>query len=383
MSFNSGSQLDKTNTLIIDKLSLIKLPEHPMVPPKSLMKPGAALLAALALSACGGNEKPAAPPPPAVETAAAEAGLAGGGLTLAGTLERQREMNLSFRVGGVMTALSVDAGDPVAAGQVLARIDPAAVNARVTQAEAEVERARRDLRRDEALFARGYVSEQRMEDRRSALKSAQASYDAAAFDGRWSRLVTPVGGVVLERAAQIGEVVQPGQTVLRVADLSSPLVLRVPVADRDLGRIASGQPVTATIDALPGQVLSGRVVRIGQGADPRTGAVLVEVELPSRPELRSGLTAKATFPMATTGDDSVRVPAEAILEAQGGRAHVYRLQGDRAVRTPVVFLGFEGDHARVRGLAPGEKVITAGGGFISDGERVRVADARALAGAVK
>lgn len=343
----------------------------------------AAALGVLLMAACSPGSKPAAAPPATVETAQAEPDGAGAGLAVTGTLERQREMNLAFRVGGVMTALAVDAGDSVSAGQVLARIDPSAVNARVTQSEADLERARRDLRRDETLFAQGYVSNQRLEDRRSAVKAAQAAYDAAAFDGRWSRLVAPAGGVVLERAAQVGEVVQPGQTVLRVADLSSPLVLRVPVADRDLGRIARGQSVTATIDALPGQVLAGRVVRIGQGADPRTGAVLVEVELPGRPELRSGLTAKATFSTAAAGDGGVRVPSEAILEANDGRAFVFRLQGDRAVRTRVAFLGFDGDHARVRGLAPGDRVITAGGGFISDGERVRVADASALSGAVK
>lgn len=342
-----------------------------------------ALLGLLALGACGGRAPAAAPQPPAVETAAAAPDVAGGGLTVTGTLERQREMNLSFRVGGVMTALSVDVGDAVGAGQVLARIDPSAVNARVTQSESELERARRDLRRDEALFAQGYVSNQRVEDRRSALKAAQAAYDAAAFDGRWSRLVAPAGGVVLERAAQVGEVVQPGQTVVRLADLASPLVLRAGVADRDIARIAPGQPVTATVDSLPGVVLSGRVVRVGQGADPRTGAVPVEVELPGRPELRSGLTAKVTFPSAAAGDGAVRVPAEALLEANGDKAHVFRLKGDRAVRTPVVFLGFEGDDARIRGLAPGDRVITAGGGFISDGERVRVADPRALAGAVR
>ena len=355
----------------------------PLRRPQSSGALAAAALGVLLLAACSPAGDPAPAPPATVETAQAEPDGVGPGLAVSGTLERQREMNLAFRIGGVMTALAVDAGDSVSAGQVLARIDPSAVNARVTQSEADLERARRDLRRDEALFAKGYVSNQRLEDRRSAVKAAQASYDAAAFDGRWSRLVAPASGVVLERAAQVGEVVQPGQTVLRVADLSSPLVLRAGVADRDIPRITVGQPVTATVDSLPGQALSGRVVRVGQGADTRTGAVPVEVELPGRPELRSGLTAKVTFPSAATGDGSVRVPAEAILEANGDKAHVFRLQGDRAVRTPVVFLGFEGDDARVRGLAPGERVITAGGGFINDGERVRIADPRALAGTVR
>ncbi|MFM8375792.1 MAG: efflux RND transporter periplasmic adaptor subunit [Phenylobacterium sp.] len=351
-------------------------------------RPAAGLSAALGLglfllAACSPGEKPAAAPPASVETALVEAEGAQGGLTVTGTLERQREMNLAFRVGGVMTALSVDAGDPVAAGQVLARIDPLAVNARVTQSEADLERARRDLRRDEALFAQGYVSSQRLEDRRSALKAAQAAYDSAAFDGRWARLVAPAGGVVLERLAQAGEVVQPGQAVLRIADLSSPLVLRAPVADRDIARISRGQTVSASVDSLPGPPLQGRVVRVGQGADPRTGAVTVEVEIPGRPELRSGLTAKAVFSGTGSATDAVRVPAEAVIEASGEKAFVFRLRGDRVVRTPVAFLGFDGDDARLRGLAPGERVVTAGGGFVSDGERVRVADARALSGGAR
>jgi RND family efflux transporter MFP subunit len=337
----------------------------------------------LALGACSPPGDPTPPQPPAVETAVVEPDGSGGGLTVSGALERQREMNLSFRVGGVMTSLAVDAGDPVSAGQVLARIDPAAVNARVTQAEADLERARRDLRRDEALFAQGYVSNQRLEDRRTAMTAAQAAYDAAAFDGRWSRLVAPASGVVLERLAQAGEVLQPGQTVLRVADLSSPLVLRVPVADRDITRVSIGQEVKAMIDSLPGEALAGRVARVGQGADPRTGAVTVEIEVPSRPDLRSGLTAKAVFPAAKGVLDVVRAPAEAVIEASGDKAYVFRLKGDRVTRTQVVFLGFDGDHARLRGLTAGDQVVTAGGGFLSDGERVRVADASALSGAVK
>lgn len=346
-------------------------------------RPAALGVALLLLAACGKGGEPAPSPPAAVEIALVEPDGVQGGMTVTGTLERQREMNLAFRVGGVMTALSVDAGDSVSTGQVLARIDPSAVNARVTQSEAELERARRDLRRDEALFAQGYVSNQRLEDRRSAVKAAQAAYDSAAFDGRWSRLVAPAGGVVLERLAQAGEVVQPGQPVLRVADLSSPLVLRVPVADRDIGRVSPGQAVSAVVDSLPGPPLTGRVVRIGQGADPRTGAVSVEIELPGRPELRSGLTGKALFPSAGGVVDVVRVPAEAVIEASGGKAFVFRVKADKAVRTPVDFLGFEGDHARLRGLSAGDRVVTAGGGFVSDGERVRVADPRALAGAAR
>jgi RND family efflux transporter MFP subunit len=347
------------------------------------MKPQLIIAASLLLAACGAkDEKPAAPPPAAVETAVVEAPR-GGGLTASGRLERRREMVLSFRIAGVITDLRVDAGDSVSAGQMLATIDPSAVNARSAQAGAELERVRRDLKRDQQLYDRGYVSQQRIDDRRSAVKAAQAAMDSADFDRRWSRLSSPAGGVVLERLAQRGEVVQPGQAVLKVADLNSPLVLRASLADRDLARIGLGQSVTVRFDALPGQVLTGKVVKLGQAADARTGAVEVEVELASNPALRSGLVGQATFSVSAEAADFVRVPAEAILEANGERAFVLRLNGDKARRVAVGFGGFEGDHALIRGLEPGARVITAGAGFVSDGQTVRVTDAEALARAVR
>ncbi|PXA83398.1 hypothetical protein DMC18_24755, partial [Caulobacter sp. D5] len=72
-------------------------------------------------------------------------------------------------------------------------------------------------------------------------------------------------------------------------------------------------------------------------------------------------------------------PAEALLEASGDKAAVLRLDGTTARRTPVRFGGFDGDDALVAGLPPGSRVITAGAGFVSDGEKVSVVDPRALA----
>lgn len=345
--------------------------------------------AAALLASCGPAKAPPAQPAIAVVETVAVAPAAEDGLILSGTLARRREITLSFRLAGVITDMAVDAGDTVAAGQSLARLDPTGIESRKTQAEADLERVRRDLRRDETLFAQGYVSQQRIDDRRSALKAALAAYDSAVFDRRWASLSAPAGGVVLERMAQRGEVVQPGQAVLRIADLTSPLVLRVPVADRDLFRVAAGQRVEITVDGLPGETLIGQVVKIGEAASPRTGAVMVEVETPSRPNLRSGLTAKARFGPPPGGASAqgpsglLSVPAEAILEAQGDKAFVFRLQGDRVRRVAVRFAGFDGDFARLGGLSPTDQVVTAGAGFVSDGERVRTADAATLAGRVQ
>lgn len=300
-------------------------------------------------------------------------------LQASGRIARRREMELSFRVAGVMTGLAVDAGDRIAAGQVLASLDPTGIAAAEQRASAELERARRDYARDQALFEKGFVSRQRLDDRASAVKAAEAGHSAAAFDRRWTRLVSPVSGVVLQRVRQSGEVVQPGQTVLRVADEASPLVVRVPAPDREAGRIRLGAAARVRIDESAPE-LAGRVSRIGEAADMRTGAVEIEVELPAAPELRSGQIATVFIgvetPAAAQPDAMARLPAEAILEAQGRQAAVLVVDpaGSTARRRAVTFGGFDGDDALVSGLPDGAQVITVGAGFVSDGEKVRVVD---------
>lgn len=341
------------------------------------------LLAAVVLAGCGGKPKtdePVAPTP--VEAARVAAPGAAGSVTGAGTLERRREMALSFRIPGVLTALRVEAGDSVRAGQVLAAIDPAGVDARQQQTAADLERAKRDVERDKTLFEKGYVSRQRIDDRTSVLKAAQAAYDAARFDRRWATLASPVSGVVLERRAQAGEVVAAGQVVARVADLTSPLVLRLPLAARDAARVRVGDTAQVTVEDLQAnggsQALSGRVTRVGEAADTRTGAISVEIELSAPPaNLRSGQVAHASLSVRTApsqGAAYARIPAEAVLEATGQRAFVYRFDGGKARRTAVGFGGFDGDDALVSGLPDGAQVITAGAGFVADGEAVQVVD---------
>lgn len=343
-----------------------------------------ALLGLLA-AACGEADKPSEPIlPPAVEAVRIQGARPDGAVQATGRVARRREMDLSFRIPGVMTRLTVEAGDRVAKGQVLATLDPAGVAAAEQRSSADLERVSRDLARDQALFEKGFVSRARLDDRASAVKAAQAAYDAAAFDRRWARLVSPAAGVVLARAVQSGEVVQPGQTVVRIADEASPLVVKAPAPDRDARRVEVGARAVVRLDNL-GPERVGRVTRIGQSAGERTGAVDIEIELPPGTEARSGQVADVRIEAraASGGVGLARLPAEAILEAQGRRATVFLVEPGASVarRRVVTFAGFDGDDALVSGLPAGVEVITAGAGFVSDGEKVRVIDPARLLGA--
>jgi RND family efflux transporter MFP subunit len=347
-----------------------------------------ALLGLTLLSACGGKDKALVEAPlPTVEIIALAAPNSGQTLSVTGALRRQREMVLSFRIPGVITGLSVDEGDSVKAGQLLARLDPAAVDSRLRQTAADLDRARKDEARYVKLADAGIVSRQRAEAQSAAATSAQAAYDAAAFDRRWANLIAPSKGVILTRNAQTGEVVQPGQAVLSLADEASPLVLRVPLSDRDIGKIRLGASAAISLDALPNQTLTGSVSRIGQRAGAQSGAIDIEITLPPTAGLRSGLIASAKIEAsapASAASAYSRVPAEAIMEADGKAALVLRFDPKDGIakQTKVTFGGFDGDDALIQGLAPDAKVITAGAGLVADGQKVRVID-RASIGQAK
>jgi hypothetical protein len=158
------------------------------------------------------------------------------------------------------------------------------------------------------------------------------------------------------------------------------------VPDSAAARLSIGDSAQVSLDALPGRTLQGRIIRIGQRAQTGTGQIEVEVSIAAEPALRSGMIAKVVLaprPGPVRASDGLqRVPAEALLEVSDDHAAVYRYDAEgHARRTPVRFAGFDGDAALVSGLSPDASVITAGAGFIADGQKVRVIDARALAGA--
>ena len=165
-------------------------------------------IALLSLAACGGKPKVAATAkaPTPVQVAFVSAPSGESVVEAAGSLRRLRESALSFRIPGVMTRLMVDEGDTVKAGQVIATLDAAGVDARLRQAAADLDRAKRDVDRFAPLVEKGAISREQLDNQKTALASARAAYDSAAFDRRWATLRAPSSGVVLSRAAQAGEV---------------------------------------------------------------------------------------------------------------------------------------------------------------------------------
>ena len=347
-----------------------------MTPFKAFLRISASIASVgmtFALFGCGPH--PVKPPASSLSVGAFAVAAPNGDVAVhvAGTVHYRREMALSFRIPGVLTRLAVDDGDAIPKGRVIAALDSTDVAARLARADADLDRAQRDLDRLQGLVEKGAISRQQFEAQQTLLADAKAARQSAAFDRKWADLVAPSPGIVLHRVAQTGEVVQPGQTIVLMADVTSPMIVRAPISDRDITGLSLGKPVRISLSALPGKSFVGHITRIGQSASSDTGQIDIEAALPSVPGVRSGMLAELDMVRHAPGQEGVsRLPAEAVLEVNGHRAFVWRVEAGKAHRVEVRFSGFDGDFALIGGLAPGDHVITAGAGFVTEGQAVHV-----------
>ncbi|SCX95475.1 efflux RND transporter periplasmic adaptor subunit [Thiohalorhabdus denitrificans] len=278
-----------------------------------------------------------------------------------------------------------EAGQQVAAGEVLARIVPrlgtgtdlATLRLAVTEAESEFRMARRERRRLEGLLAKDAVSERRVAEARSRARVARARLEAArqrlaAYQPEKGEGDGPAGvpvlagaeGRVAELRATPGTSVREGDDLMRVVDRRRLwLVARVPEAEASRLPQPTGAWVTPTGQsrALKVDTAAGaRLLSAGQTVDPATRTVPVTFALPNPGDLRAG-TSAAVRVWTGEATKALAVP-KAAVQREAGEAVVYvQAGGESFARRPVTLGMQDGDYVAVTsGLAPGERVVTQG-----------------------
>ena len=341
---------------------------------------GPALLTLLA--ACAGSEA-AAPPPrnyPTVRLARVIDSSVREPLVAAGTLTAKDEPVLSFKVGGVVARISVDAGDRVRAGQVLAVLGLTEIDAAVTRARAGLEKAERDLARLERLARDSVATAVQVQDARTARELAEADLSAARFNRSYAVITAPAAGTVLRRHVREGEVVTAGAAVLTLASAARGTVFRVDLADRDLIRVRNGDPARVTLDADPARALEGTVSEIGAAPTQGLGTYTVEIALPAAAGLPNGLVGRARIAVGEPVRTAL-VPIESLVEADGQEGTVFVVEADSVgpdslvrVRRRAVRVGaLAGAAVTLRGgLAPARWVVTDGAAWLNDSMLVKV-----------
>jgi len=340
----------------------------------------AAAILLLATTACRGTKPPASSAststevlvravPVVVNTAAAEHA------TATGTLAAKEEMRLSFKVGGVIGQILAQEGDQVQAGQPLASLDLAEIDAQVAKAQSAADQANRDLARIRNLYTDSVATLSQLEAATTGASVAKADLETARFNRKYATVVAPAAGTILRRLHEANEIVAPGMPVLVMKSAESGMVLRAGLADRDAVRVRIGDPATVRFDAYPRVTFTGRVSEISPAASAGSGAYDVEVRLDGGRNLATGLI--GTVDIAPSRSEALRViPIEAVIEGDGDRATVFALAPDnKTVRRKTVTVAFirDGRVAIRDGLDGVTSVVTDGAAYLTDGAAVKVA----------
>jgi RND family efflux transporter MFP subunit len=338
----------------------------------------------LTLAACGQNDPPPLSVGRPVRVVSVEASILENDVRLSGEIQAEKNVALAFRVGGRVTERPVNVGDRVAAGQLVARLDPqteqnalSAAKAALAAARGELNTARNTFERQERLMAQGFTTRPRYDQAVQAQETAQAQLENAEADVERARdrlgftdLRADVAGVVTARGVEPGEVVQPGQVVLQLArDDGRDAIFNVPA--RFLETQTGNARIRVVLATDPSVVAFGRVREIAPQADPVTRTFLVRVGLQDPPEaMRLGSTVTGTMELASTA--IVTIPASALTQT-GQSPAVWIV--DPATSTvslrSVDILRF--DPARViisQGLEPDETIVSGGIQALHPGQRV-------------
>ncbi|RBP33457.1 RND family efflux transporter MFP subunit [Marinobacter pelagius] len=305
-------------------------------------------------------------------------------LRFSGIVQAAQRATLTFQVSGTLKQRSVELGETVKAGDVLARIynpalEPAtdSARARLEELETQYQQAAREWERSSRLHERGVVSEQALEQlaaRRDSLKASVATAEASLAEARRlleeSTLKAPFAGRIEALLVEKDEFVAAGQPVMRLSSPSGREVeVRLPAYLLDHVGLGQPLPVWSVHDrTLP--AVNGSVVEIAQGSAIRGELHPVLVSLPEA-SLEPGQPVEVGI--TPTRVPAMTVPLLSVLRDSEGTS-VFRVRDDRVDRIPVQVQRIVGEQVAVRSeaLAPGDQVVYAGMTRLADGDTVEI-----------
>jgi RND family efflux transporter MFP subunit len=346
--------------------------------------------------------KPAAAPRvamPTVEISKVRLGQLNEKVSLVGALKPIAQVDVVSKMTGRIDQLSVEIGDWVQKGTLIAKVDEDEVRQQVNRAAAALEVAkaslsqkqtdleilkkeldrtvelhenqlipRRDLDTAEARY-RGAIAQEKLAE--AQIDQAQAELRELRVRLDNTRILAPISGLVGKRHLDNGALVNPSMPVVSLVDLST-MVMEINAPEKDLVKIRPGLEAGIVLDAYPEQKFKGRVIRLSPILDPATRTGSVEIEVPNpKMMLKAEMFARVELDLGTR-HNTLLVPREALVSHDQQRG-VFKLQDDTA-RFQAVDAGVTqgGDVEVISGLKEGEAVITLGVNLVKNGDKVRV-----------
>ena len=302
-------------------------------------------------------------------------------ITLTGTLEASRDVDIAAEESGVIRELFVAKGARVSVGQPIARIDDQVLRAQYDQARSEATLAKETYERQRRLWEDEKIGTE-IAYLRAKYGAETAEANARMLAARLERTVVraPIAGVLDDRLVEVGTMVSPGTPIARIVD-ANPVEVTAGVPERYAGEIRPGAAVRVTIDHLGGGTFDGKAGYVGTALDTRTRTFPVEFTVANaNGVLKPGMVARLELQRRTL-QEALLVPREAVQRVSTGyMVFVVTGEGDRMIaEARPVELGADagGAVAIASGLEPGDQVIVVGQQQVANGDAVRVVGAEA------
>jgi len=322
---------------------------------------------------------------------------------MVGTLGGWEEVTISNELPGIIEKMLVDLGDKVKKGQLLIRLDQRETRLALTQAEANLEAAKKalaqaqaewrdadlNLKRVSQLHSEGVIATSQLDVAQTRFDAVEAQVHAREADiDRFralvdlarkrisdTEIVAPISSEVRQRLVSTGEAVKEKTPLLHLV-VTDPLKLQGTVPERFAPEIAVEQPVDVVVEAFAGRVFPGVVQRVSPAVDVQTRSLALEAKVPN-PEglLKPGFFAKGLI-LTGTDPQAVFVSEEAVYSFVGiAKAFVVR---DGVAQERQVKLGtrLDGLVEITEGLQPGEVVATSSLPQLYQGAKVRVVNGK-------
>lgn len=331
-------------------------------------------------------------------------------LNATGYVVAQTKAAVASKATGRLLWLGVEEGSRVVRGQIIARLEDqdvramreqAAANLQVARAnleqgQAELRDAENALKRSADLLKQGFVSQAandiavaRLDKAKASISSLQAAIAAAQANLRGTEVAVeqtliraPFDGVVLTKAANVGDVVTPFSSaldakgaVVTMADMST-LEVEADVSESNLSQVSVGQPVEIQLDALPGMRFRGVVNRMVPTVDRTKATVMTKIRfLEPDPRVLPEMSAKVGF-LSREVAEAERTPRlavnPAVVVVRGGRNLAYRVDGDRVAELEIQTGARIGDLVEVlAGPKAGDKVVLRPNQRLHDGAAIK------------
>jgi len=293
-----------------------------------------------------------------------------------GRVDSDKDIKLSFKIGGVIMDVFADEGNYVKKGKLLAHLRTTEIDNQVFKAKRALSKAERDLDRTRSMFADSVATLENVQDLETLVEVSKSDVEIAEFNQNYAKIIAPENGRIIQKLAEANELAGPGQPIFVLASSKGASVVKASFSDKDIAAINYGDAADIVFDAFPGETFRGTVTQIAESSDPMTGTFFVDISVrSSKKRLRNGYVGRVSvLPKQTKS--YYKIPIDAIVEGRDNNLVLFVPDKSDTIAHKLEVRPFKitSDYAAVyrTGIPEINEVITRGAPYLQSEDKIKI-----------